>query len=79
MMRKNFFGWLTMMLFFGMVLSNQATPSIAGEFSADMIQGKQGKTTENRIYVKEDLYRIDAAEDGQNIIIITFKSGHSIY
>lgn len=60
----------SMMLFFGLVLSNHATPSMAGEFSADMIQGKQGKTTENKIYVKEDLYRIDATEDGQDIIII---------
>jgi len=69
-MRENFFGWLTIMFFFGVVLSNHATPSMAGEFSADMIQGKQGKTTENKIYVKEDLYRIDATEDGQDIIII---------
>ena len=47
-----------------------AVPAMAGQFSADMIQGEGTKVFEGKIYVKDNMYRMDMKDSGQQISVI---------
>ncbi len=69
MRTKSLIGWLsgTMVVF---VLGAFCSPTLAVDFSADMIITEAGNTATNKIFVKDSSYRMETTEDGLEIIVI---------
>ena len=44
--------------------------AFAASFSADLVKTEDGKTQTSRFFLLDDLYRLDVAEDGQELIIL---------
>ena len=47
-----------------------ASAAPAAQFSADMIQVEPNRIIEGRIYVRDDLYRMELQEDGKDVVVI---------
>jgi len=44
--------------------------AFAASFSADMVQTSEGKIQTSRLFLLDDLYRLDVVDDGQELIIL---------
>jgi len=42
----------------------------AAQFQADMVESHRGKTQTNKIYLLDDQFRLDAAEEGRMLDIL---------
>ncbi len=63
---------LLVVVIFGMIGGN----TFAASFSADMIKTGDGQTQTGRLFLLDDLYRMDVVDDGQKLtILVNRKSG----
>ncbi|MBW2002115.1 MAG: DUF4412 domain-containing protein, partial [Deltaproteobacteria bacterium] len=74
---ENFAKKILSIFCFGIVLLF-TFPASGAQFSADIIQGKHGKTTKGKFFLKDNFYRMDIKDDGKPIsIVVDLKEGNT--